>query len=169
RHGGEIWQDYYGQRNAFNLGVAGDTTVHVLWRLQNSDLGRLASPKVAVVNIGTNNGGVHSVEETVLGIQEIVETLRQELPQAKVLLLAIFPRGETADDPGRKFNAEVSRRSAQIADGETVHFLDIGSGFLAEDGTISAEVMPDFLHLTEKGYAIWARGMEPKLKELLGE
>ena len=168
RDGGDVWEAYYGQRQAFNLGVAGDTTVHLQWRLENSGLHRI-SPKLVVVNIGTNNHAVHSLAESVRGVQSIVRTLLHELPRAKVLLLAVFPRGETAEDAGRRFVAELNRRSSPVADGDRVHFLDIGNAFLAADGTLSAEIMPDFLHLTEKGYAIWARAMEPKIRELLGE
>ena len=168
RHGGESWEKYYGDRDAVNLGVAGDDTAHALWRLERSDFSGL-SPRLAIVNIGTNHYTLTTPERVAEGIVAIVEELRRRLPRTRVLLLAIFPRGETADDPAREFVARASRLSSRVADGEWVHYLDIGQAFLDPEGRIRADVMPDFLHLSERGYAIWAEAMEPKVRELLGE
>ena len=48
-------------------------------------------------------------------------------------------------------------------------FLDIRKAFLNADGSISPEIMPDYLHLTAKGYRLWADAMEPTLWKLLDE
>ena len=46
--------------------------------------------------------------------------------------------------------------------------MDIGAKFLQPDGTISKEVMNDFLHLGSKGYDIWAEAIQQQGKGTLG-
>lgn len=176
--GREVWDKFYAPRKALNLGIGGDRTQHVLWRIQHGNLDGLdkpaapgqAVPRLVVLMIGTNNSNSqdHTAEEIADGIAAIVGELRHRLPQAKVLLLAVFPRGEKPDAQRAKID-QVNRLIARLADGKSVHYLDIGSKFLQPDGTISPAVMPDFLHLSPKGYETWAEAIEPKLKELLGE
>jgi beta-glucosidase len=163
-----VWEEFYGKRNAVNLGISGDRTQHVLWRLEHGNIDGI-SPKLAVLMIGTNNSGTNSPEQIADGVKAIVEKLKAKLPQTKVLILAIFPRGADSGDPRRKVNEGANAIIAKLADGKQVHFLDIGKGFLAADGTLSKEVMPDLLHLNEKSYRIWAESIEPKVKELMGE
>jgi beta-glucosidase len=166
--GKDVWEKYYAPRNAVNLGIGGDRTQHVLWRLDNGNIDGI-SPKAAVLMIGTNNSGTNSSVQIAAGVEAIVQKLRTKLPKTKILVLAIFPRGATADDVRRKVNSGANRIIAKLADGEMVHYLDIGDKFLNNDGTLSKEVMPDLLHLNERSYATWAEAIEPKLKELLGE
>ncbi len=163
-----VWAKHYEPRNAVNLGIGGDRTQHVLWRLDNGNVEGI-SPKAAVLMIGTNNSGTNTSEQIADGVEAIVKKLRTKLPKTKILVLAIFPRGATVDDVKRKVNVAANRSIAKLADGEMIHFLDIGDKFLANDGTLSKEVMPDLLHLNEKSYTTWAEAIEPKLKELLGE
>jgi lysophospholipase L1-like esterase len=99
----------------------------------------------------------------------ILELIQDRKPDAKVLLLGVFPRDEKPDAVKRQINVGINERIAKMADGERVHFLDVSEKFLAADGTLLKEIMPDFLHPKEKGYRIWAEAMEPKIKELLGE
>src|SRR5204862_145203 len=79
------------------------------------------------------------------------------------------PRGANPEDKRRQVNSQANERIAKLADGESVYFLDIGPKFLGEDGSLSKEIMPDLLHLSEKGYTIWAESIEAKVKELMGE
>ncbi len=120
--------------------------------------------------IGTNNSGgnAYTGQQIGEGIVEVVKTIQQKSPKTKVLILAIFPRGEKPN-PQREKNAEASAVAAKLADNKQVFFLDIGPKFLTDDGTLSKDIMPDLLHLSPKGYQIWADAIEPKLKELLGE
>ena len=166
--GKPVWEKYYTPRNAVNLGIGGDRTQHVLWRLDNGNVEGI-SPKAAVLMIGTNNSGTNTPAQIAEGVEAVVKKLRTKLPKTKILVLAIFPRGADANDSKRKVNIEANRSIAKLADGEMVHFLDISDKFLNEDGTLSKEVMPDLLHLNEKSYTTWAQATEPKLKELMGE
>jgi beta-glucosidase len=167
--GKEAWQKHFADRKAANMGIGGDRTQHVLWRLDNGNIEGI-KPRLVVLMIGTNNsnGTDHTAEEIADGIKAIVGKLRAKLPETKVLLLAVFPRG-AMPNPQREKNAKASELASQMADGKMVHYLDIGPKFLQADGTLSREIMPDALHLSPKGYQIWADAIEPKVAELLGE
>jgi beta-glucosidase len=168
-NGKAAWEKHFAPLKAMNLGISGDRTQHVLWRLDNGNLEGI-TPKVVVIMIGTNNsnGMDNTAEEIADGIQAIVARLRKKLPEMKILVLAVFPRGEKPN-PQRDKIKEVNETVAKSADGKTVYFLDIGGEFLADDGSLPMEIMPDFLHLSEKGYTIWAEAIEPKVKELMGK
>lgn len=166
--GKTVWEKYYTPRNAVNLGIGGDRTQHVLWRLDNGNVDGIA-PKAAVLMIGTNNSGTNSSVQIAEGVAAIVKKLREKLPKTKVLVLGIFPRGADVNDTKRKVNSAANLQIAKLADGEMVQYLNIGDKFLNDDGTLSKEVMPDLLHLNEKSYTTWAESIEPKVKELMGE
>jgi beta-glucosidase len=151
-----------------NLGIGGDRTQHVLWRLDNGNIEGI-TPKLAVLMIGTNNSGANTSAQIAEGVKLIVEKLRAKLPTTKVLVLAIFPRGANQDAPQRKVNEGANEIIKKLADDKMVYFLDIGPKFLEADGTLSREVMPDLLHLNEKSYGIWAEAIESKVKDLMGE
>jgi len=161
----EVWKRFYGSRNAANFGICGDRTQHVLWRIQNGELEGI-DPKVVVLMVGTNNVDSGSADEIAQGVTAIVEELRHHRPKAKVLLLGIFPRGEKPDEIRAKLDS-VNAKIAELDDGFYVKFLDIGKAFLNEDGTISRAIMPDYLHLSLRGYQIWAESMEPTLWSML--
>jgi beta-glucosidase len=175
-----VWAEYYAKRNAVNLGIGGDRTQHVLWRLDHGNIEGI-SPKLAVLMIGTNNSGSNTSEQIAAGVKLIVEKLREKLPNTKVLVLAVFPRGANLDaakkktekglpsDAQRKVNEGANEIIKGLADNKMVYYLDIGPKFLEADGTLSREIMPDLLHLNERSYSIWAESIEPKVKELMGE
>jgi beta-glucosidase len=167
--GKDVWEKHYAKRNAVNLGIGGDRTQHVLWRLDNGNIEGIA-PKLAVLMIGTNNsnGTDNTAEEIGEGIQAIVKKLRAKLPQTKVLILAVFPRGEKPN-PQREKNAKASEIASKLADDQMVFFQDIGAKFLTADGALTKEIMPDYLHLSPQGYEIWAASIEPNVAKLMGE
>jgi lysophospholipase L1-like esterase len=166
--GKDVWKKYYEKRNAVNLGIGGDQTQHVLWRLDNGNIEGI-SPKLAVIMIGTNNAGGFKPEDTAEGIKAIVEKLRTKLPNTKILLLGIFPRGADNNDPLRKNNTKVNETISKLADCRNVFYLDIGKKFLKDDGTLSKDIMPDLLHLNAKSYETWAEAIEPSVAKLMGE
>ncbi len=167
--GKDVWAKYYAKRNAVNLGIGGDRTQHVLWRLDHGNIDGI-SPKAAVLMIGTNNsnGTDNTAEEIGAGITAIVKKLRQKLPDTKVLILAVFPRG-AKPSAQREKNAKASEIAAKLADDKMIFYLDIGPKFLTDDGTLTKEIMPDLLHLSPKGYEIWAEATEPSVAQLMGE
>ena len=78
-------------------------------------------------------------------------------------------RGPNKADKRRQVNEKANHIFKKLADGKQVHYLDIGPKFLEKDGTLTRKIMPDLLHLTEKGYTIWAESIEEKLTELMAE
>lgn len=165
--GKNVWAKYYGNRKCLNFGVGGDRTQHVLWRFEQGQLDGI-KPKAAVLMIGTNNSnGQDNTESEILeGIQQIVKQIRERLPNTKILVLGIFPRSQNFSAQRGKI-LQINQALARIAGDKMVFYVDFGSQLIESDGTISKSIMPDSLHLSEQGYEIWARAIEPKLKELL--
>jgi lysophospholipase L1-like esterase len=211
--GQKAWQQYFGSFKPVNLGIGGDQTGHVLWRITDGhEIDRL-NPKAAVIMIGTNNTGSHSAQQIAGGIKAIVEELKRQKPNIKILVLGIFPRGNGNDAeltveqiseatkpideelkkekpdakrlnalvrrlrekqqkgtiPAEKLNKKIGEINAIIAnldDGKTVFYKDIGKEFLNPDGSLSPEIMPDHLHLSAKGYDRWGKAIQPDLEKL---
>lgn len=172
--GAEIFVKEFEPLKAANFGIGGDRTQHVLWRLQNGEFDTI-KPKALMLMIGTNNsnGKDNTSDEIAEGVEAIVKEILKRSPKTKVLLLAVFPRATGKDKDAQaaqsaKINA-VNSRIAKLDDGgKTVKYLDIGMKFKAADGSIPREIMPDQLHLSPKGYRIWADAVTPSLKEMMG-
>ena len=170
-NGKAAWTNYYAKRKCLNFGVGGDRTEHVLWRFEQGQLDGL-KPKAAVLMIGTNNsnnnrdGTEHySTAEILEGVQAIVKQIRTRLPDTKLLILGIFPRSQNFSAQRGKL-LQINQALAKVADGKMIHYIDFGSQLVEADGSISKTIMPDYLHLSPAGYEIWAKAIEPKLKEM---
>jgi lysophospholipase L1-like esterase len=169
--GREVWTERFQKKNAANFGIGGDKTQQVLWRITEGAELEGISPKVCVLMIGTNNFGLggEEPENVVKGIRAIIDALRAKHPKLKILLLAIFPRDEKPETNFRKKISAVNAELAKLADGKSLVYLDLAPRFLAQDGTLSKEIMPDFLHLSPKGYQIWGEAISGDLEKLLKE
>ncbi len=165
--GKPVWNKYYAHRNAVNLGISGDRTEQVLWRLDNGNIDGIA-PKLAIVMIGQNNGTTNTAWHIGEGVTAIVNKLREKLQNTKILLLGIFFRGEKPNEERMRL-ASANEIAAKCADGKHVFYLDIDKIFLRPDGTIPGNLMPDFEHPSEEGHRIWAKEIEPKVAELFGD
>jgi lysophospholipase L1-like esterase len=164
----EIFEDYFGRYRPYNIGIGGDETQHVLWRINHGELDGL-SPKLVILMIGTNNlanANKMSPQEAADGVATVVQAIRRKLPNSKVLLLNIFPRGNRSDDPLRLAVNATNTIIAGLQDRKTVFYLDIGARFLSPDGTLSGDVMPDYLHPNAKGYQIWADAIKAEVDRL---
>ena len=175
RGGVNVWKKTFEPMKAANFGIGGDRTQHVLWRIKNGTLDGI-QPKVVVLLIGTNNsnGKDHTPEEIADGIKAIVTEVKAKQPMAKVLLLGILPRGkDPSADPIKAQREKIKQVNTIISKlddgGKTVKYLDIGEKFLEKDGTISPEMMVDYLHLNEKAYQIFADAIKGPLAELAGK
>ncbi len=160
-----------GEWKMFNLGTSGDRTEHVIWRLENGELDGF-SAKCVHVMIGTNNTGQRKFadeppSDTILGIRRILQIVREKQPQAKIILTAIFPRGEKATDARRLRNDVVNAEISKLCDGQTILWCDFRDRFLEDDGTLPAETVPGFLHPNAKGYQIWADAVRPYVAHCL--
>ena len=165
-----VWSKFYANREAANFGVSGDRTEHVLWRLDNGNFDGL-SPKLIVIMIGTNNTGHRKdpAADTAAGVAAILNRLKVKCPDSKVLLLAIFPCGEKPNAESRVINDAANALIEKMADGKRVVYKDIGKAFLDDKGVLKKDLMPDFLHPNEKGYAIWAETIEKDVAAMMGE
>jgi lysophospholipase L1-like esterase len=161
-----------------NFGIGGDRTEHVLWRLTEGKELEGIHPKVCVLMIGTNNTGSNTAEQIADGVKAVVAELHKQVPEMKVLLLGVFPRSAK---PGNSFGdkkeigasdlntkiPEINKMIGKLDDGKTVKYLDIGPKFLDKENGLSRDVMPDFLHLSKKGYEIWAEAIKEPVESLL--
>jgi lysophospholipase L1-like esterase len=170
------WKENFYGWNAGNFGWGGDTVQNILWRLEQGELEGV-HPKVIVLMAGTNNLGniaspdrTHAkVEEVTRGVQAILESMRRQAPEATIILMGITPRNDgrmgTALMPTvDRINVGIS----QLADGKKTRYLNINDKLADREGKLFDGVTVDGLHLSVKGYQIWADALHPLLTELLG-
>jgi lysophospholipase L1-like esterase len=161
--GKRVLDKYFGDVKVANFGISGDSTQGVLWRLQNGE-GQGHKPKAVMLMIGTNNTGGASGPEIAEGIGAVVLELRKDFPDAKIMLLAIFPRGSGPSDANRRKVEEANKIIAKLHDGQHVFFVNINDKFLNERGGLIGFRPADNLHPVEEGYEIWASSVAPTLK-----
>ncbi|MEJ2385587.1 MAG: GDSL-type esterase/lipase family protein [Xanthomonadales bacterium] len=163
----DAFEANFGRYDPANFGIGGDKTQNLLWRLRNGAVGQL-DPKVVVLMIGVNNFGLgdDTPEDVFRGVEAVVDQVQAVFDDAEILLLGILPYGAQPGTPERAQVAEANLKIAGLGDRERVHFHDIGAAFLQPDGTISPDIMADFLHPTEAGYAVFAEQLNPLLEEL---
>lgn len=164
-----MWSLFWGGRAPLNLGLWGDLTQGMLWRLGNGQWSPSLRPDLVVLLIGTNNAGWGSrPEDTALGVAEIIRFIQARSPSSKVLLLGLLPRGADGSAPERAVNARVNELIQRCADGTSVVYMDPGRAMVGADGRISNQVLFDFLHPTMVGYAILGAGIEPQVRQMMG-
>jgi lysophospholipase L1-like esterase len=164
----DLFESEFGRYHAANFGVGGDHTGNVLYRLDDPAMAAL-TPRAIVLLIGVNNF-FHcgdDTQQTFAGIRKVVETLRREYPDARILLNAVLPYGEAQEESKRAQVRDLNRLVATLADGGHVVYRDYGPRLLQLDGTISSDIMADHLHPTPKGYRIWADAMLPDIEQLM--
>jgi lysophospholipase L1-like esterase len=165
-YGGKaVFEKHFGAMKVANFGIAGDTTQGVLWRLRNGE-GEGYQPKAIMLMIGTNNTGRNTPPEIAVGVADIVFDLRKDFPDAKILLLGIFPRSLGGPAVQTEIN-DINKIISTLHDNQHVFYMDIGSKFLAADGSIPRDIMSDGLHPTSKGYEIWANAVQDTLVDLM--
>ncbi len=165
--GKDVWAANYGKLNAADFGIGGDRTEHVLWRLEHGQAAGL-HPKLIALMIGTNNTGGLTDVQIAEGITADVRAYQKICPDAIILLQAVFPRAEKPTDPVRAKIKGINTAIAKLADGKKVIYMDFGDKFLQPDGTLTKDIMPDFLHPNAKGYQIWADAIRPEIEKVFG-
>ena len=151
--------------SAVCLGYGGDTTRNVLWRMENGELDGYEA-KCVMLMIGTNNPGQDSPSDIAAGIREILDVIARKQPKAVTILLPVFPRGEKPDDWYRGRHRKINAIIRGFADGQRVVWCDFTDRFLEPDGSISKDMMWDYLHPGAKGYAIWADAVFPLIRDI---
>ncbi len=172
-NGPQTWQATFGAYRTLNLGFGWDRIQNVLWRLDHGELDGI-HPRVVVLHIGTNNTSdteharKNTPTEIVEGIHAIIQRVRAKAPEARIVLMKVFPREEKPDHPRRKQIGEINRLMDAFANVPGITLLDIGPKLLQADGTLPREVMPDFCHPNDRGYQAWADALSPVLTSILG-
>lgn len=167
REGLQVWKTRFAPLHAANFGVAGDCTQHVLWRMQNGELENI-NPKAVVILIGTNNiSAGDSPADIAQAVGAIIGEIRRRVPGSRILLLGVLPRRELASHPDRERVRAVNLLLSQMQEGDRITYLDIGDKLLQPDGSMNKEATPDFVHLTEKGYELFAEAIQPTVESLL--
>lgn len=166
------WKENFFGWNAANFGWGGDTTANILWRLQNGELDGV-NPKVIVLMAGTNDVGNNpddsKIEQVTAGIKAILDVMREKSPRATIILMGITPRN--GGRGGKAIVAiinQINERISQFADGKTIRYLNINDKLANPDGALIEGMTVDGLHLSLKGYQIWADALKPILTDLLG-
>ena len=157
--GKAVWEERYGQLHPFDFGIPGDKTQNLLWRLSQGQMDGIR-PKLIALMIGTNNSGRPN-EEVADGVKAIVADYQKRCPESVILLQGIFPCGEQPTNPARVRIKAINQILSKLGGEKNVIYIDFGDKFLNPDGTMSKEIMPDFLHPSAKGYQIWADAIQP--------
>ena len=169
----QIWREFWGEHDAVNFGISGDLTQHVVWRIEHGELDG-ANPEVLVLMIGTNNTGVHSAAQIIGANRRIVELIREKLPETRIVLCALLPRGPWVRrgvldkwEARMEVIAEVNPGLAQIAaEDEMITWLDMTPAFSTPEGLANGDLYSDWLHLNSAGYQVWAEQLAPVVASL---
>ena len=163
---GNAFRKFCVNRSYVNLGRSMEQAAHLLWRLDHINC-EGAQAKLIVLMIGSNDGACSfSSQDVSAGVGAVVAKLREKMPQAKVLVMSILPRGNSPKAKQQAFT-KINPSIAKLADGKDVFYLDICEKYFRPDGTVNSELLGDLCHPTGKGYEIWAEAMEPIFKKLL--
>jgi lysophospholipase L1-like esterase len=163
-----VWDVHMAPRGVLNAGVSGDRTEHLRWRLEHGNLDGPV-PKGVVLLIGTNDlGHGRPPNEAAEGIRQTLVDLRAKLPNTRILLLGLWPRGATAEDHLRQEVVEVNKLISACGDGQTIVYADIGGVLLEPNGVLSKTVSPDLLHFTATGYERLVPKLDPLIDHLIG-
>jgi beta-glucosidase len=165
--GRKPWDETLAPLGALDLGVGGDRTEHLLFRLKSGAYDALPV-RAAVILIGTNNLGTGQTPAmTADGVAAVLDDVLARWPKCEILLLAIFPRDEQPDGEKRQLVERTNVLLHELALRDRVTWLDIGDLFLAPDGTLPKATMPDSLHLSEAAYRTWAAQLREPLARML--
>ena len=167
------WRGVFGELKVINIGIGGDKTQNVLWRLDHGGVAGL-QPRVIVLMIGNNNmffAAETGVEAAAAGVQACVKNLRGKFPEAAIVVAKILP----AHAPGNRFYEDIVRTNAVLAQlgleqDRLLRVLDLWSDFTGADGQLREELYAaDRIHLSEAGYGVYARRLQPLVSAGLSE
>ncbi|GLK18417.1 GDSL-type esterase/lipase family protein [Herbiconiux flava] len=157
---GGRWQEWFPELEAVNLGVGGDTTEGLIARL---DEVAAEDPDTVVLLIGTNDvANRRGIEQVVRGIETALANIRAALPDARILVQSVLPRGAEYAE----FVKEINRHVWQFAATVRAHYLDLWPVMAVESGELNPAFTEDRLHLNEEGYKAWLSELEPALERV---
>ena len=160
---------------ALNLGISGDRTEWLLYRLQPKAAGGLGeldradlSPQFIMLMAGINN--TYAAEEPLVdsvfaGVRALVDAVHAAKPHATVVLESLLPSNE--EWRNREAVIPINRRLVQLAQSKPyaqfVEYLDLYPLFVDAAGKQKSELFMDNLHPDEAGYRVWRDALVPLL------
>jgi hypothetical protein len=156
--GRSVWLSAFGSLKAANFGSQGTRPASLLWRMRNGELDGYQA-KLIVLQAGAENIGNHGVE-FVEGYAALVNEIRVRQPQARILLFAPLPRGQSLQ-AWRQSAQSRAAVFAQLVDDETVFYADIGERFYGPDGSFKHETWSTGTQTA--AFEIWAQELQPWL------
>lgn len=164
--GKAVWDREFAGWKTANFGVPGDTTAGVLWRITHGEVSGL-NPKAIVLLIGTNDLTEGTLPTTIAeNVGRIIDEFKKISPDARIVIVGVLPRGLGEQDSYRREIKVLNESLAKLDNGTDIRYLDFGAELLTPDKKVSEELLPDFLHLSDKGYEIWAKRLRPLLSDL---
>jgi lysophospholipase L1-like esterase len=169
---GGTWAKHFPTWKTVNIGIGGDKTQNVLWRLDHGGVDGL-EPRACVLLIGNNNmffTPETGIEPAAAGIKACLDNLRGRFPEAAIVVVKIFP----AHAPGNRFHEDIKKTNAaldaqNLAALPNVQVLDLTADLVHEDGTLRQELFhADGIHLLPAGYDVYAAKLRPLLEKALG-
>lgn len=162
----EAYQKHLARFRTVNMGISGERTQHLLWRLDHGALDE-CRPKAVSLLIGVNNLSLDSPAAIVKGVEDVIARIKRKLPSAKIILHALFPVGRLPSDPRRILVSEVNLGLKNLSTKHRLLWLDLTPDLLKPDGAArEGRMAGDSLHLGPEGYDLWGLRMEQTMSAL---
>jgi lysophospholipase L1-like esterase len=178
-HGRRVWDESFGgvvpQNLALNIGISGDRTEHLLFRIlpkAQGGLGQLDAPELApeffVLMVGINNSYAPEmpVADSVFeGVLAVMRSLHARKPGTRIILQSILPTSEPSRDEEvvRPVNLRLAALASSTEFAGFTTWLDLYPVFVDAQGKQDPRLFVDGLHPSEAGYRVWRDRLVPAL------
>jgi beta-glucosidase len=172
----DVWGKYLDKYNTINMGISGDRTENVIWRIENGMLDGI-NPKVAMVLIGTNNTdgnhymSINSPEELSQGIIKICDLIHEKLPNTQIILMGILPYGynpNLRDEINKSTNGILKNYFLSDNRESPVYYVDLRNHFVDHKGNAKHDLLYDYLHPNLKGHLLMFNLLNTYLLDKIG-
>ena len=150
--------------SVLNLGIPEDRVEHLLWRCRSGQLDGYKAKFVTVL-IGVNNIWRDSADDILEGIRLVCDEVDKRQPDARFVMLPVFPSGELPTCERRRKIFALNRLLRKEAARRCAYWMDFYEKLLQPDGTISKSMMHDFVHIGDDGYRIWLDAIYQLVKD----
>jgi beta-glucosidase len=178
-HGRSIWDESFGgavaQNLALNIGISGDRTEHLLFRILPKDQGGLGqldsaelAPEFFVLMVGINNSYAPElpISDSVFeGVLAVMRALHARKPQTRIVLQSILPTSEPDRDNAvvKPVNLRLAALAKSTEFAGFTSWLDLHPDFIDAKGKQDPNLFVDGLHPNETGYRVWRDRLVPAL------
>jgi beta-glucosidase len=153
----ELWQHCFDDGAGINLGISGDRTEHLIWRMQHGQLDG-PRPRLIIIHAGTNNLWTDEVDKIISDLRFMVSLVKQKHPGVRIVMFHLLPIwDEEYQEKARGVNAGMG-----TIGGVTV--IPVHGDFAKDPGRL----MPDRIHPSKEGYGILCSQLKPILRLVVG-